>query len=92
MVSRVKRFFLEIKDFSKTIDLNLPDNFKIVLDDKINIDDNLITNIKKLLKLNKLKKNIDYQNLAIYLINQYYFYKSNSFNINNFSPLDPFRY
>ena len=58
---------------------------KIVLDDKINIDDNLITNIKKLLKLNKLKKNIDYQNLAIYLINQYYFYKSNSFNINNFN-------
>ena len=36
MVSRVKRFFLEIKDFSKTIDLNLPENFKIVLDDKNN--------------------------------------------------------
>ena len=28
MVSRVKRYFLEIKDFSKTVDLNLPENFK----------------------------------------------------------------
>ena len=34
MVSRVKRFFLEIKDFSNTIDLNLPENYKIILDDK----------------------------------------------------------
>ena len=29
MVSRVKRYFLEIKDFSKTVDLNLPENFKL---------------------------------------------------------------
>ena len=36
MVSRVKRYFLEIKDFSKTIDLNLPENYKIVLDNKDN--------------------------------------------------------
>ena len=28
MVSRVKRYFLEIKDFSNSIDLNLPKNFK----------------------------------------------------------------
>ena len=34
MTSRVKRFFLEIKDFSKTVDLNLPENFQIILDDK----------------------------------------------------------
>ena len=34
MVSRVKRYFLEIKDFSNTIDLNLPENYKIILDDK----------------------------------------------------------
>ena len=31
MVSRVKRYFLEIKDFSKTVDLNLPENFQIIL-------------------------------------------------------------
>ena len=37
MVSRVKRYFLEINDFSKTIDLNLPKNFQIILDDKNNI-------------------------------------------------------
>ena len=36
MTSRVKRFFLEIKDFSKTVDLNLPENFQIILDDKDN--------------------------------------------------------
>ena len=34
MVSKVKRYFLEIKDFSKTVDLNLPENFQIILDDK----------------------------------------------------------
>ena len=36
MVSRVRRYFLEIKDFSKTVDLNLPENFQIILDDKDN--------------------------------------------------------
>ena len=36
MVSRVKRYFLEIKDFSNTIDLNLPENYKIILDNKDN--------------------------------------------------------
>ena len=34
MISRVQRYFLEIKDFSKSIDLNLPENHKIILDDK----------------------------------------------------------
>ena len=34
MVSRIKRYFLEIKDFSNTIDLNLPENYQIVLDNK----------------------------------------------------------
>ena len=34
MVSRVQRFFLELKDFSNTIDLNLPENYQIILDDK----------------------------------------------------------
>jgi len=36
MVSRVKRYFLEIKDFSSTIDLNLMENYKIILDDEKN--------------------------------------------------------
>ena len=34
MVSRVQRYFLELKDFSNTIDLNLPVNYQILLDDK----------------------------------------------------------
>ena len=33
MISRVKRYFLEIKDFSNTTNLNLPENYKIILDD-----------------------------------------------------------
>ena len=37
MISRVKRYFLEIKDFSKTVNLNLPENFKIILDEKDNL-------------------------------------------------------
>ena len=45
MVSRVKRYFLEIKDFSNTVDLNLPENYKIVLDDK---KKELIINKKRL--------------------------------------------
>ena len=32
MVSRVQRYFLELKDFSNTIDLNLPANYQILLD------------------------------------------------------------
>ena len=34
MISRVKRYFLEIKSFSDLINLNLPNNYQIVLDDK----------------------------------------------------------
>jgi len=34
MTSRVQRYFLEIKDFTKSTDLNLPENHKIILDDK----------------------------------------------------------
>ena len=34
MISRVKRYFLEIKSFSDLMDLNLPNNYQIVLDDK----------------------------------------------------------
>ena len=34
MISRVQRYFLEIKDFTKPVELNLPENFKIILDDK----------------------------------------------------------
>ncbi len=75
-----------ISDFEieKKIDLNnstlTPGNYlkynKFVLEEKININDELIENIKKLLKLNKLKKNIDYLNFVIYLINHHYFSKS----------------
>ena len=46
---------------------------KILLDDKININDDLISNLKKLFKLNKLKKDEDYLSFAIYLVDQYYF-------------------
>tara|TARA_B110001450_G_scaffold63438_1_gene60184 strand:- start:10 stop:516 length:507 start_codon:yes stop_codon:yes gene_type:complete len=36
MISRVQRYFLEIKNFTKPIELNLPKNYKIILDDKKN--------------------------------------------------------
>ena len=49
---------------------------KFVLDEKININDKLIINIDKLLKLNKSKKNINYLNFAIYLVDQYFLLKS----------------
>ena len=38
MVSRVKRYFLEIKNFSNPIELNIPENYKIILDDKKNFE------------------------------------------------------
>tara|TARA_Y200000002_G_scaffold297428_1_gene252060 strand:- start:2137 stop:3027 length:891 start_codon:yes stop_codon:yes gene_type:complete len=57
---------------------------KILLDDKININDNLISNLKKLFKLNKLKKDEDYLSFAIYLVDQYYFNISrNSTKVDN---------
>ena len=57
---------------------------KILLDDKININDDLISNLKKLFKLNKLKKDEDYLNFAIYLVDQYYFNISrNSTKVDN---------
>ena len=34
MISRVKRYFLEIKNFSAPIELKIPENFNIILDDK----------------------------------------------------------
>ena len=34
MVSRVQRYFLEIRDFSKPVELNLPKNHQIILDEK----------------------------------------------------------
>ena len=34
MTSKVKRYFLEIKDFSNPVDLNIPENYKIILDEK----------------------------------------------------------
>ena len=38
MISRVKRYFLEIKDFSNLIELNIPNNYQIILDDKKNFE------------------------------------------------------
>ena len=38
MISRVKRYFLEIKDFSNPIELNIPENYQIILDDKKNFE------------------------------------------------------
>lgn len=59
---------------------------KIANEEKIDLDISLITNIEKLLKLNKIKKDIDYFNFAIYLINHYYFNKSkDQLNIENYN-------
>lgn len=71
-------------DIEKKIDLNssflTPGNFlkfnKIILEENININDDLIINIKNLLRLNKIKKNNDYLNLAVYLIDLHYYNKS----------------
>ena len=38
MVSRVKRYFLEIKDFSNPVELNLPRNYRITLDSQKNFN------------------------------------------------------
>ena len=34
MISKIQRFFLEKRNFLKPIDLNLPDSYKIILDEK----------------------------------------------------------
>ena len=38
MISRVKRYFLEIIDFSNPIELNIPENYHILLDDEKNFE------------------------------------------------------
>ena len=38
MISRVKRYFLEIKNFSNPVELNIPENYKIILDNKKNFE------------------------------------------------------
>ena len=38
MTSRVKRYFLEIKDFSNPVELNLPRNYRITLDSQKNFN------------------------------------------------------
>ena len=69
MISRVKRYFLEIKDFSNPIELNIPQDYQIILDEKkdfklnkffykqIGIDhywrDRLIWSDKEIVELNK---------------------------------------
>ena len=34
MTSRVKRYFLEIKNFSNSVEINLPNQYQIILDEK----------------------------------------------------------
>ncbi len=74
-----------IEDFNIEEKINLnnpgltPGNYlkfnKIIFEEQINMDDYLISNIEKLLKLNKIKKNNDYSRLAIYLIDCHYYRK-----------------
>tara|TARA_B100001057_G_scaffold254061_1_gene254324 strand:- start:4171 stop:5067 length:897 start_codon:yes stop_codon:yes gene_type:complete len=79
----ISEYHIEEKIDPKTSTLT-PGNYlkynKLILEEKIDINEELIFNIDKLLRLNKLKKNIDYLNFAIYLINQYYFinFKNNA--------------
>ncbi len=79
----ISEYQIEEKIDPKTSTLT-PGNYlkynKLILEEKIDINEELIFNIDKLLRLNKLKKNIDYLNFAIYLINQYYFinFKNNA--------------
>ena len=87
----IKKLLLNHKIEGKIVIKNsklTPGNYlrynKILLVDKININDDLISNLKKLLKLSKLKKDEDYLSFAIYLVDQYYFNISrNSTKVDN---------
>ena len=86
--NKVKLEIIEkiLSDFKieQKIDLNnltlTPGNYlnynRIIIDEKLDINDNLITNVEKLIKLSKLKKDIIYLNFAIYLINKYFFFQN----------------
>ena len=54
---------------------------EILNNEKLNFNDKIFINLQKLLKLHKLKKNSDYLNLSIYLINKFYFNKSKDLNL-----------
>ncbi len=56
---------------------------QIILDNEINLEDNLTYNLDKLLKLNKVKKNTDYFNFAIHLINFYFYNEFKKYPLSN---------
>ena len=81
----IKKLLLDMNiDFKLSLDNYslMPGEFlkfnHILSVEKINLDNSLIINLQKLLKLHKEKKDDTYINLAIYLINDYYYKKSNN--------------
>lgn len=73
-------FKLELNDYSLMPGEFLKFNF-ILNEEIINLDDDLVVNLQKLLKLHKNKKDDIYFNLSIYLINNYYYKKSNNISL-----------
>ena len=75
----VENFKIEEKINFKNTNLT-PGNYlkfnKIILEEQLNLNDNLISNIEKLLKLSRAKKNNDYLSLAIHLVDYHYYKKS----------------
>lgn len=73
-------FKLDLNDYSLMPGEFLKFNF-ILNEEDINLDDDLVVNLQKLLKLHKNKKDDIYFNLSIYLINNYYYKKSNNISL-----------
>ncbi len=85
----INEYNIDVKiDFENAV--VTPGNFifynQITIDNNINLNDDLIVNIDKLLKLYKSKKETTYLNFVIFLTSQYFYEKSKDIsNINNYN-------
>ncbi len=71
---------LEIDDYTLTPGKFIKFN-SIINEENIDLNANLLINLQKLFKLNKTKKNQDYLDFSIYMVNKYYFNKSVNLNL-----------
>lgn len=71
---------LELTDYTLTPGKYIKFN-SIINEENIDLDANLLINLQKLFKLHKIKKNQNYLDFSIYMVNKYYFNKSLNLNL-----------
>ena len=89
-INKIIKNIIDLNNIVSKIDFNrimiTPGDFikfnNICLENDIDYDKNIIVNIRKLFNLYKIKKNYDYLDFCIFLVNKHFFdkFKKNEFN------------